>query len=207
MLKIYEKKGRLEAGIDEAGRGSLIGRVYVGAVIMPFELEDDKYLEIKDSKKLSKKKREELSEYIKEIALDYAVCYADNNIIDKKNILQATIETMHDTINALNIEPEYLLIDGNKFIPIINERMEYIPYTCVKQGDNKYLSIAAASILAKVEHDRHIEQICYENDELNKYDLMNNMGYGTKKHLDAIEKYGITNLHRKTFGICKKYKV
>jgi ribonuclease HII len=207
MLKIYEKKGRLEAGIDEAGRGSLIGRVYVGAVIMPFELEEDKYLEIKDSKKLSKKKREELSEYIKEVALDYAVCYADNNIIDKKNILQATIETMHDTINALNIEPEYLLIDGNKFIPIINKRMEYIPYTCVKQGDNKYLSIAAASILAKVEHDRHIEQICYENNELNKYDLMNNMGYGTKKHLDAIEKYGITELHRKTFGICKKYKV
>ena len=207
MLKIYEKKGRLEAGIDEAGRGSLIGRVYVGAVIMPFELEEDKYLEIKDSKKLSKKKREELSEYIKEVALDYAVCYADNNIIDKKNILQATIETMHDTINALNIEPEYLLMDGNKFIPIINKRMEYIPYTCVKQGDNKYLSIAAASILAKVEHDRHIEQICYENNELNKYDLMNNMGYGTKKHLDAIEKYGITELHRKTFGICKKYKV
>tara|TARA_B100001287_G_C22657692_1_gene518672 strand:- start:646 stop:1269 length:624 start_codon:yes stop_codon:yes gene_type:complete len=207
MLKIYEKKGRIEAGIDEAGRGSLIGRVYVSAVIMPNEIEEDKYLEIKDSKKLSKKKREELSEYIKEIALDYSVCYADNNKIDQKNILQATLETMHDTINSLNIEPEYLLIDGNKFIPIVNERLEYIPYSCIKQGDNKYLSIASASILAKVEHDKHIEQICKENEDLNKYDLMNNMGYGTKKHLDAIEKYGITNLHRKTFGICKKYKI
>ena len=207
MLKIYEKKGRIEAGIDEAGRGSLIGRVYVSAVIMPNEIEEDKYLEIKDSKKLSKKKREELSEYIKEIALDYSVCYADNNKIDQKNILQATLETMHDTINSLNIEPEYLLIDGNKFIPIVNKRLEYIPYSCIKQGDNKYLSIASASILAKVEHDKHIEQICKENDNLNKYDLMNNMGYGTKKHLDAIEKYGITNLHRKTFGICKKYKI
>ena len=154
---------------------------------MPNEIEEDKYLEIKDSKKLSKK-REELSEYIKEIALDYSVCYADNNKIDQKNILQATLETMHDTINSLNIEPEYLLIDGNKFIPIVNKRLEYIPYSCIKQGDNKYLSIASASILAKVEHDKHIEQMCKENDDLNKYDLMNNMGYGTKKHLDAIEK-------------------
>ena len=206
MLKLYEKKNRLEAGIDEAGRGSLIGRVYVGAVIMPSELEGDKYLEIKDSKKLSKKKREELSEYIKEIALDYSVSYADNITIDKKNILQATLETMHIAINTLNIEPEYLLIDGNKFIPIVNKRMEYIPFTCVTQGDNKYISIAAASILAKVEHDRHIKEICNDNPDLNKYDLMNNMGYGTKKHLEAIHKYGITNLHRMTFGICKKYK-
>ena len=206
MLKLYEKRGRLEAGIDEAGRGSLIGRVYVAAVIMPYDLDYNEYNEIKDSKKLSKKKREELSEYIKEIAIDYSICYANNKKIDKFNILQATLKTMHKTVHSLHVEPEYLLIDGDKFNPIINKRLEYIPYTCIKQGDNKYVSIAAASILAKVEHDKHIVKICEEYPDLEKYDLLNNMGYGTKKHLSAIEKYGITNLHRRTFGICKNYK-
>ena len=206
MLKLYKEKGRLEAGLDEAGRGSLIGRVYVGAVILPNDLDESEYNEIKDSKKLSKKKRDELSEYIKDIAIDYSVCFADNNEIDQKNILRATLDTMHKTIHNLNVEPEYLLIDGNSFIPILNNRMEYIPYTCIKQGDNKYVSIAAASILAKVEHDRHIEQICENNPDLLKYGLINNMGYGTKKHIEAIKSYGITKLHRKTFGICKNYK-
>jgi ribonuclease HII len=205
MLKLYKEKERLEVGIDEAGRGSLIGRVYVGAVILPNDLEESEYVEIKDSKKLSKKKREELSEYIKELAIDYSICYADNNEIDKKNILQATLETMHKTIHNLNVEPDYLLIDGNQFIPILNNKMEYIPYTCIKQGDNKYVSIAAASILAKVAHDDHIRNICEDNSDLLKYDLMNNMGYGTKKHIDAIDNFGISKLHRKTFGICKKY--
>ena len=123
MLKLYKEKERLEVGIDEAGRGSLIGRVYVGAVILPNDLEESEYVEIKDSKKLSKKKREELSEYIKELAIDYSICYADNNEIDKKNILQATLETMHKTIHNLNVEPDYLLIDGNQFIPILNNKM------------------------------------------------------------------------------------
>ena len=205
MLKLYESENRLEAGIDEAGRGSLLGRLYVGAVILPNDLEYDVYSSIKDSKKLSKKKRLELSEFIRDIAIDYSVEYADNILIDKINVLQATINTMHKTIHNFIVEPDYLLIDGNQFEPIINKRMEYIPYTCIPKGDNKYVSIAAASILAKVEHDKHIEHLCNEHPYLIKYDLLNNMGYGTKKHLDAINKFGISEFHRKSFGICKKY--
>ena len=198
----------VEAGIDEAGRGCLSGRVYVGAVILPREFPDDKYKEIKDSKKLSKKKRTELKEYIEKNAISYSVSYTEPSIIDSKNILEATLDTMHDCVNKLiakGIKPDLLLVDGNRWKMYTTTEGDVIPNQLIKSGDNKYYSIAAASILAKVYHDEHIKFLCNQNPDYNKYDWLNNMCYGTKKHLEAIEKYGITKYHRKTFGICKRF--
>ena len=121
--------------------------------------------------------------------------------IDKINILQATLKSMHINLDNLMVDIDHILVDGTNFNKYSN-----IPYTCVEKGDNKYYSIAAASILAKVEHDWYIEELCNKNPELNeKYDLLNNMGYGTKKHMESIKKYGTTKFHRKSFSICKFY--
>ena len=208
MLKLFfdDNIDIKEAGIDEAGRGCLSGRVYSAAVILPREFPDDKYKEIKDSKKLSRKKRAELRIYIEENALSYSVAYAEPNVIDNKNILNATLDTMHDAVNGLNIKPDFLLVDGNRFKIYFDENDDIIPHMLVKGGDNIYYSIAAASILAKEYHDEYVKNLCKLNTDFKKYDWENNMCYGTKKHMEAIKKYGITKYHRKTFGICKKFK-
>jgi len=195
----------IEVGIDEAGRGCLSGRVYVGAVILPRDIPDEKYKQIKDSKKLSKKKRKELRKYIEEIALSYNVSYAEPSEIDNKNILKATLDTMHKAVEGIKITPHLILVDGNSWNMYINPQGDVIPHQLITGGDNKYYSIAAASILAKVYHDEYVEELCKNNPEYLKYDWLNNMCYGTKKHIDAIHKYGITDLHRKTFGICKQF--
>ena len=195
----------LEVGIDEAGRGCLSGRVYVGAVILPRTFPDEKYKQIKDSKKLSKKKREELREYIEKHSLAYSVHYSEAIDIDKINILNATLNTMHMCVKNLKIKPDLILVDGNRWNMYYDEDGNVIPNQLIKGGDNLYYSIAAASILAKVYHDDYVKKLCEENPDLNKYDWLNNMCYGTKKHIEAIEKYGITKYHRKTFGICKQY--
>ena len=195
----------LEAGIDEAGRGCLSGRVYVGAVILPNDILDEKYKEIKDSKKLSKKKRKELRQYIEDIAIAFNVSYAEPNEIDNKNILQATLNTMHLAVEGLDIKPDILLVDGDRWNIYTTPDGDVIPHQLIKGGDNKYYSIAAASILAKVYHDEYVENLCKETPDYLKYDWLNNMCYGTKKHIEAIKKYGITKHHRKTFGICKQY--
>jgi len=202
MKKYYSDK--LEVGIDEVARGCLAGPVFTAAVIWPKDLECEIQNEIKDSKKLSKKKRKLLRHYIEYNAIDFSVAYKDNIIIDKYNILTATHMAMHESIDKLNIVPELLLVDGNTFTPYYNNN-DVIEHTCIIEGDNKYLPIACASILAKVYHDEYIETLLNNNTDLHKYDWSNNMCYGTQKHINAIKSYGICKYHRKSFGICKDY--
>jgi len=211
----------IEIGVDEAGRGPMFGRVYAGVVVLP---KDDSFdhSQMKDSKKFhSKKKIEQVAEYIKENAIAWAVEYEDENTIDNINILQATQSAMHKGIKSVlsqliqkttvNLENILLLIDGNYFKPftLMNKdktKMEVLKYNMIEGGDNKYTPIAAASILAKVERDRYIDELCLENPELvEHYGINTNKGYGSKKHMDGIKAHGITKWHRKTFGICKDY--
>lgn len=204
MLKAFKNNKLLEAGIDEAGRGPLFGRVYAAAVVLNPNLKyNDKY--IKDSKKLSKKTIIISESYVKQIALDWAVAFSTEERIDDINILHATQEAMHKALNKLSIKPEYILVDGNYFTPYkINNKN--ITSECVIKGDNTYYSIAAASILAKTARDRYITKLCNDNQELNEYyNIGSNKGYGAKIHINGIKKYGISKWHRKTFGICKIY--
>ena len=216
-----------EIGVDEVGRGPLFGRVYTAAVILP---KDDSFdhSKMKDSKKFhSKKKIEEVAEYIRQNAIAYYISYEDEKVIDEINILQATQRSMRNSImevrkqllvNEKRVTEKkelptkiHLLIDGNYFIPITflnkeTNKIETIPYDFIEGGDNKYSAIAAASILAKVERDKYIEELCIENPELvEKYSLDTNKGYGSKKHLDGIKEHGITVWHRRTFGICSTF--
>ena len=204
-LKPYYMKNMLEAGIDEAGRGPLFGRVYVAAVILP---QDNSYNHslMRDSKKISERKRMIAYDYIKEHAIDYSITFVDEQRIDNINILRATQEGMHKAVSQLSVIPEHLIVDGNHFETYLqNGRL--IPYTCFEGGDDKYTPIAAASILAKVERDKYIVELCdkYENLE-DYYNLRQNKGYGTVKHREGIKRHGITQWHRKTFGICKNYQ-
>jgi len=223
-LKKYFKEDNniLEIGVDEAGRGPLFGRVYSAAVILP---KDDSFehSKVKDSKKFtSKKKIEEVAEYIKQNALAWYVSFEDETVIDEINILQATQKSMRHAIlevkkQYMNIQKNnenihfHLLIDGNYFNPITyvnpkTNKLEIIPFDTIEGGDNKYTSIAAASILAKVERDKYIETLCELNPDLSeKYGIDSNKGYGAKKHIEGIKEHGITIWHRKTFGICKNY--
>lgn len=222
---LYDDLNKIEIGVDEAGRGPLFGRVYTGAVILP---KDDSFdhFKMKDSKKFtSKAKIEEAAEYIKKNAVAWYVGFEDEKVIDEINILQATQSAMHKSIlevrkqyiqkmNSNAEKKEYsinLLIDGNYFNPIniVNKttnKLQTIPYTCIEGGDNKYTAIAAASILAKVERDRYIDDLCVEHPELiEHYAINSNKGYGAKKHIDGIKAHGITIWHRRSFGICKNY--
>jgi ribonuclease HII len=208
----------LEIGIDEAGRGPLFGRVYAGAVVLPKDDSFEHHL-MKDSKKFhSKKKIEDVAEYIKENAVAWSVEYEDEQTIDEINILQATQSAMHKAIKSVigqlcdvDINNILLLVDGNYFKQYITlnkpkTKLETIKNITIEGGDNKYTSIAAASILAKVERDKYIEKLCIENPELaERYNIDSNKGYGAKKHMNGIEQYGITKWHRKSFGICKRF--
>ena len=188
----------IEAALDEVARGCLFGRLYTAVVIWPKDF-DNSIFKINDSKKLSKKKREELYDIIINTAIDWNVNYVEHDMIDKDNILQSNIKSMHKNLDNLNLDIEHILVDGNYF-----KQYKNILHTCVIKGDSKYCSIAAASILAKVSHDRYIENLVKENPDLQlKYDLLNNMGYPTKKHIEGLKKYGISKYHRKTYGICK----
>ncbi len=197
----------LEAGVDESNRGGLIFDVFAACVVLPNEFPDEKYKEIKDSKKLSRKKRQELASYIEKVAITYGVGSASNEEIDATNILVATMKAMHRAINeAYKKHPFHKLqIDGPHFTGYIPPGLdaEPIPHQNIIKGDSKYLNIAAASILAKHYHDINFLKLIDENPELEKYDLRKNQGYGTAKHLAAIKQYGITKFHRKTFGPCK----
>ena len=206
-LKYFEKKNLIEVGVDEAGRGCLAGPVYAAAVILPDKFPDDKYKQIKDSKKLSEKKREELFEYITRNVKDYSIAQLSAQEIDKINILQASFNAMHNAIDGLAIIPDHLLIDGNRFKPYQSiEKDDFIEHTCIKSGDNKYIAIAAASILAKVSRDRYMKLLCKKDQTLDtKYGWIKNKAYATKQHRDGIQRHGLTEYHRKTFGICKNY--
>jgi ribonuclease HII len=196
---------KIEVGIDEAGRGCMSGRVYAAAVILPKEFKNDDYLNIKDSKKISRKKRKIVRKYIEENAIDYGIGYCEPEEIDRINILNASIKSMHRALNNLSTKIDYIYVDGNKFSPYYDDNGEEILHSCILQGDNKYYNIAAASILAKENHDDYVKELVKNNPDLEKYGWLNNMCYGAKTHIDAIKEYGITSYHRKTFGICKNY--
>lgn len=201
----------LEIGVDEAGRGPLIGNVYSAAVCI-----DSKYLEknkdmplITDSKKMTPKQRQKAYQWIVKNVKEYSIAFSDPSEIDSINILQATRLSMSRAIKGItkqNLEEtKTILIDGprweDKFDSIKNEYK--IDIKSVVGGDSKYFSISAASVLAKEEHDKHIRELCEKFPDLHeKYDLLNNMGYGTKKHLEGIKKYGISKFHRKSFKPC-----
>ena len=225
LQKFYKEDANIfEIGVDEAGRGPLFGRLYTAAVVLP---KDDTFdhLCVKDSKKFhSKKKIEDVAEYIKQNAIAWYVSFEDEKVIDEINILQATQRSMHTSIletrkqivgkmkeiNATDYRVE-LLIDGNYFNPvtILNKttsKIETIPYTTIEGGDNKFTAIAAASILAKVERDKYIDDLCEKNPTLSEYyGIDSNKGYGAKRHMDGIKEHGITIWHRRSFGICKNY--
>ena len=210
----------IEIGSDEAGRGPMFGRVYSGAVVLPKDDSFDHY-KMKDSKKFTSKntkKINEVADYIKANAIAWAVEYEDERVIDEINILQATQSAMHKAIRnvmkqikGLDTNNLLLLIDGNYFKPLTifnkhNNRIEHAKFETIEGGDNKFTSIAAASILAKVERDKYIEALCLENPELiERYGIDSNKGYGAKRHMDGIRQYGITKWHRRTFGLCKEF--
>ena len=189
-LKNYKHKDLIEVGCDEAGRGCLAGPVFAAAVILPKNI---KAPELDDSKKLSSKKRKALRKFSEEKAFAFKVVKISPKKIDEINILNASILGMQEAILNLNTRPEYILVDGNRF-----KQTEGIPYECIIQGDGKYKSIAAASILAKTYRDEYMEQIHQEHPH---FDWKKNKGYPTKTHRSAIEKYGATRHHRKSFKL------
>lgn len=190
MLKPYFQKNTIEAGCDEAGRGCLAGPVYAAAVILPPDYKNEI---LNDSKQLSEKKRDELRAEIERDAISFCVASMDNNEIDQINILKASILSMHKAVSGLTVIPQLLLIDGNKFIPYEN-----IPYKCIVKGDATYMSIAAASILAKTYRDEFMYKIAKEFPE---YHWDENKGYPTKSHRAAIMEYGITKYHRISYKL------
>ncbi len=190
MLAGHYYTGKVEAGCDEAGRGCLAGSVYAAAVIFPENYENN---ELNDSKQLTDKRRKQLREIIERDALAWAVGIVTPEEIDKINILNASILAMHRALDQLKVRPEAVIIDGNRFKPY-----QQLPYTTIVKGDGKYLSIAAASILAKTYRDDYMDQLA---QEFPQYDWLSNKGYPTKKHREAIKKFGITPFHRKTFNM------
>lgn len=205
-MQQYYDEDLLEVGIDEVARGCLAGPVYTAAVIWPKELEEsENHVVLKDSKKLSPRQRLIAKDYIEENAIDFSVAFKDAEIIDKINILQATYSAMHSAIDNLNIEPEFLLVDGKIFEPYYDKNNELIPHKCFIGGDDKLAPISCASILAKVYHDQYIEKLCDENPDFEEYGWRSNMCYGTEQHINAIKTHGLTPYHRKTFGVCKEH--
>lgn len=190
MLLPYLQKGRIEAGCDEAGRGCLAGAVYAAAVILPPDFKNE---QLNDSKQLSEKQRYALRQVIEQEAIAWAIGIVSPKEIDKINILNASFLAMHRAIAQLKTVPEHLLIDGNRFNPYPN-----IPHTTIVKGDGKYLSIAAASILAKTYRDDYMNRL---HEEFPYYDWDHNKGYPTKKHRAAIARHGTTPYHRMSFNL------
>ena len=189
-LKSCLNQDKLEAGCDEAGRGCIAGPVFAAAVILP---PDFKHSVLNDSKILSTESREKLRDEIIKVAVSWSVKYIDNDTIDKLNILKASILAMHKAIEGLDVNPEYLIIDGNRFF-----RYKSIEHRCIVKGDSKYFSIAAASVLAKTYRDDYMKKI---HTEYKQYGWEKNKGYATKQHREAIRNYGLTPYHRKSFRI------
>jgi len=190
MLKSHFCKNMLEAGCDEAGRGCLAGSVYAAAVIFPEDYHNEF---LNDSKQLSAKKRYELREIIQRDALSWAVGIVTPKEIDEINILKASFLAMHRALDQLTVRPQSIIVDGNRFVPYHD-----IPYATIIKGDGKYLSIAAASILAKTYRDDYMDQLA---EEYPQYDWKNNKGYPTKKHRQAIKEYGVTPYHRLSYNL------
>lgn len=216
-ISYNNNKDIIEIGVDEVGRGPMFGRVYTAAVILPDSESNFDFSLMKDSKRFhSVKKIKEVAQYIKDNCISYSITWKDEKYIDIYNIRVATLKSMHQAIENIidnnsidnNSKKYFLLVDGKDFIPYniidANNMIKSIEYKCIEGGDNKYCSIAAASILAKVARDEYIENLCEKNPKLNEYYQINkNKGYGTKNHLSGIANYGISCWHRKSFGICK----
>lgn len=190
MLKNYYEQGRVEAGCDEAGRGCLAGSVYAAAVILPPVYQNER---LNDSKKLTARQRYALRQDIERDAVAWAVGVVTPQEIDQINILNASILAMHRALDQLQVRPEAVIVDGNRFKPYRD-----LPHTTIVKGDGKYLSIAAASILAKTYRDDEMVRLAQEYPD---YDWQHNMGYPTRKHREAIRQHGITPYHRRTFNL------
>ncbi len=224
----YSNEYPVEIGIDEAGRGPMFGRLYVAAVVLPKEQSQFAHHMMKDSKKFhSETKIQEVAEYIKQHSIAWSVNYIEADMIDHINIRQSVFRGMHDCCKniidrGISVFPgcnhtmyydhtnTLLLVDGNDFMPYRRfdeetEQLVEFPFVTIEGGDNKYTAIAAASILAKVARDNYIKSICESYPVLNeRYGLLKNKGYGTKLHMDAIREYGISEWHRRSFGLCGK---
>ncbi|WP_288308526.1 ribonuclease HII [uncultured Prevotella sp.] len=190
MLENHYYEGLVEAGCDEAGRGCLAGSVFAAAVILPPYYENEL---LNDSKKLTDRKRKQLREIIEHDAVDWAVGIVEPGEIDEINILNASILAMHRALDQLKVRPEAVIVDGNRFKPYCD-----LPYTTIVKGDGKYLSIAAASILAKTYRDDYMDRLA---EDYPQYDWKSNKGYPTKKHRQAIRECGITPFHRRSFTL------
>ena len=190
MLRNNYYEGMVEAGCDEAGRGCLAGSVYAAAVILPPDYHNEL---LNDSKQLTEKRRYALREAIQRDAVAWAVGVVTPEEIDNINILNASILAMHRALDQLAVRPEAVIVDGNRFKPYGG-----LPYSTIVKGDGKYLSIAAASILAKTYRDDYMGKLA---EEYPQYDWKSNKGYPTKKHRDAIRKFGTTPYHRRTFNL------
>jgi len=190
MLKNYYEQGRVEAGCDEAGRGCLAGSVYAAAVILPPDYHNER---LNDSKKLTARQRYALRQDIERDAVAWAVGVVTPQEIDQINILNASILAMHRALDQLQVRPEAIIVDGNRFKPYRD-----LPHTTIVKGDGKYLSIAAASILAKTYRDDEMARLAQEYPD---YDWQHNMGYPTRKHREAIRQHGVTPYHRRTFNL------
>ena len=190
MLSLNFSSFLLESGTDEAGRGCLAGPVTAAAVILPESFENKI---LNDSKQLSEKVREKLRPIIEEQAVSFAVTHLEPIVIDNINILNASIKAMQESILKLNPKPEYIIVDGNRFKPVLD-----IPHSCIIKGDAKFMSIAAASVLAKTYRDEYMNRI---HEEFPMYNWKQNKGYPTLEHREAIRKYGVTKYHRMSFRL------
>lgn len=190
MLELKYHSSLIEAGCDEAGRGCLAGPVFAAAVVLPDDFQNEL---LNDSKQLSEKQREQLRPIIEREALAWAVASVDNHEIDEINILNASILGMHRAIDQLKIRPQHLIIDGNRF-----KKYGDIPHLCIVKGDGKYMSIAAASILAKTHRDEYMKTL---HQQFPFYNWQKNKGYPTLEHRNKIKEYGITDFHRKSFNL------
>ena len=197
MLELKYKTDCIEAGCDEAGRGCLAGPVFAAAVILPDNFSNPL---LNDSKQLTEKQREKLRPIIEQEAVAWAVAQVDNHEIDRINILNASILAMHKALDALSIRPEHIIVDGNRF-----KQYDTIPHLCIIKGDGRYMSIAAASVLAKTHRDEYMQKI---HQEYPNYNWQKNKGYPTADHRNAIAQIGITNYHRSSFNLIdKQYKL
>ena len=214
-------EGVYEIGIDECGRGPMFGRLYAAAVILPIHStggdNSDSFAHhlMRDSKKItSRARRAEIAQYIRDACVAYSIQYVEHDTIDRVNVLQANMQAMHACVRdvigkSTELGSKYtLLVDGNYFKPcsvvVGEEELVYVPYTTIEGGDNRYSAIAAASILAKDAHDTWIETMCDQHPALEeRYGMRSHVGYGTRRHLEGIATHGITQWHRRTFGLCK----
>lgn len=193
MLKLRFTDYKLECGTDEAGRGCLAGPVTAAAVLLPENFNLDL---LNDSKQLSEKTRDKLKPIIEDLSISFSVTHIEPLIIDEINILNASIRAMQESILQLNPTPLYIIVDGNRFKPLND-----IPFSTIIKGDSKYMSIAAASVLAKTYRDAYMDKI---HEEFPMYNWKQNKGYPTKEHREAIKKYGTTKYHRMTFRLLKE---